>query len=104
MDVNPKFLDRSDKFKKYLSPVAPYHVVNIGNSKPQKLSKMIDILEAKLQKKAKKNYLPLQVGDVTKTYADTSYLEYLIGYVPDTSLELGVEEFVKWYKKYNQIT
>ena len=104
IDINPKFLDRSDKFKKYLSPVAPYHVVNIGNSRPQKLSKMIDILEEKLQKKAKKNYLPLQVGDVTKTYADTSYLQYLIGYVPDTSLELGVEEFVKWYKEYNQIT
>ena len=104
MHINPKSIQLTGtEFSKYKSAVAPYHVVNIGNSKPAKLANMINILEEKLNKKAVKNYLPLQLGDVVQTYADTKYLNYLTGYVPDTDLNEGISKFVNWYKLYKNI-
>jgi len=83
-----------------ISPVAPYRVVNIGNSKPQTLEALIHAVEKALGKTAVKNYLPMQAGDVLATWADTSLLEHLTGYKPHTSLSTGVKNFVDWYRGY----
>lgn len=72
-------------------------ILNIGNSKPIDLMDFIFQLENSLGKKAKKNFLPMQDGDVEKTYADTSYLNELTGYQPNTSLETGVNKFISWF-------
>ena len=80
-----------------LSPVAPFRVVNIGNSNPVQLMAYIDELENALNIKAKKNMLPMQVGDVKSTNADTTLLKDLTGFIPDTDIKVGVSEFVKWF-------
>ena len=85
------------------SPVAPWRVVNIGNSKPVTLKTFLTVLEKKIGVKIKKNYLPMQQGDVLETFADISLLKSLTGFNPNTSLENGVENFVTWYKHYNKI-
>ena len=85
------------------SPVAPFRVVNIGNSKPQNLMDFIEAIEKTIGKKAKKNLLPIQAGDVPATWADTSLLEQLTGYRPKTDLTKGVENFVRWYREYYDI-
>ena len=84
------------------SPVAPYRVVNIGNAKPEKLIYFIEAIEKATGLAAKKNYLPMQAGDVQSTWADTSLLESIIGYAPRTDLETGVRKFVEWYKNYHE--
>ena len=81
---------------------APFRVINIGNDKPVGLLKFIQILENTLGKKAKKNFLSLQKGDVIKTQCDNTELKKLIKIKP-TSLEKGTENFVKWYKDYYKI-
>lgn len=86
-----------------LSNVAPWRVVNIGNSKPVKLLDFINVLEQSLGKEAKKVFLGMQPGDIKKTFADVSLLENLTGFKPKTKLKEGVDEFVAWYKKYNFI-
>lgn len=83
-----------------LSPVAPFRVVNIGNAKPVQLMEFIEALEKSLGFKAKKNYLPMQAGDVPKTFADTRLLTELTGFSPTTETEVGIEHFVKWYRDY----
>ena len=83
---------------------APYRVYNIGNSSPVDLMDMISILEEKLGMKAKKNYLPMQAGDVVDTFADVEELRADIGYEPGTNLETGVSNFVDWYKSYYRIS
>ena len=83
-----------------LSEVGPFRVVNIGNSNPEKLTDFIKVLEELLGVKASKNFLPMQPGDVSVTWADTKLLEKLISYRPDTSISEGVSKFVKWYKDY----
>ncbi len=82
------------------SPVAPFRVVNIGNSQPEKLTDFIKAIENALDTVAKKNFKPMQAGDVPSTWADSSLLEFLTGYKPSTKLSVGVQEFVKWYIKY----
>ena len=82
------------------SSFAPYKIYNIGNGNPIKLEKFISILEEKLGKKAMKNYMDMQPGDVQKTYADISDLEKDIGFRPRTDINKGLSEFVKWYKEY----
>ena len=82
---------------------APYKVYNIGNSSPVELMEMISILEEKLGMRAKKNYLPMQPGDVVETFADVEELRADIGYNPGTSLKTGVSNFVDWYKHYYKI-
>ena len=86
-------------FKEYdsLSPVAPYRVVNIGNSQPIKLMDFISCLEECIGLKAIKNFMPLQPGDVLETWADTRLLKSLTDFSPNTSLETGVAEFIDWY-------
>lgn len=79
---------------------APYKIYNIGNSTPVKLETFISILEKKIGKKAKKIYMEMQPGDVLRTYADVSDLEKDIGFKPSTSIDEGLEKFVKWYKEY----
>jgi len=80
--------------------VAPYRVYNIGNSKPVKLLDFIDAIEDALGKKAIKNFLPLQPGDVPATWADVNDLEIDLGYHPNTDIRIGVKRFVEWYKEY----
>ncbi len=79
---------------------APYRIYNIGNSSPVKLMDMIEALENELGKRAEKNLLPLQPGDVPATYADVEDLMRDIGYRPDTSIQEGIHHFVTWYRKY----
>ena len=82
---------------------APYRVYNIGNSNPVKLMDYIKALEASLGMVAEKELLPLQLGDVQDTYADVDDLVKEFGYKPSMSVNQGVENFVKWYKKYNNL-
>jgi len=79
---------------------APYRVYNIGNNQPVSLMKFIEILEEKLGKKAQKEMLPMQPGDVQSTYADVNGLIHDLGYKPDTSLNVGIENFVNWYRTF----
>ncbi len=85
------------------SSSAPYHIYNIGNNAPVDLMAFIETIEDALGKKAEKNMLPMQPGDVESTYADTSGLIEDFNYKPDTSLETGVAEFVKWYRAFYKI-
>ncbi|HYI78968.1 MAG TPA: NAD-dependent epimerase [Chryseolinea sp.] len=85
------------------SSFAPYKVYNIGNNKPVDLLLFIEIIEQKLGKKAIKNFLPMQDGDVVETYADVNDLYNEIDFKPATRIEEGVSKFVDWYKEYYQI-
>lgn len=83
------------------SPTAPYRLYNIGNNQPETLEHFIDVLETCIGRKAVKNYLDLQPGDVVETYADISGLERQIGFRPSTSIEQGLAHFVNWYRAYH---
>ncbi len=77
-----------------------YRIFNIGNNKPITLKEYISIIEEILQKEALKDYLPMQPGDMLATYADTSLIEKIAGFKPDTSIQKGMSIFIDWYKKY----
>ncbi len=77
-----------------------YKVYNIGNNKPENLLHFVEVLEKCLGRKANKEFLPMQQGDVYQTFADVSDLERDFGFRPDTSLEDGLTKFVKWYNQY----
>ena len=79
---------------------APWRVYNIGNQNPVELLKYIETLEKCLGKKAVKELLPLQPGDVPDTYADVEALVNDVGYKPETPIEVGIERFVKWYRSF----
>jgi UDP-glucuronate 4-epimerase len=79
---------------------APYRIYNIGNHEPIALTRFIEVLEDCLGIKARKNYLPLQPGDVVTTYADVDDLIRDVGFKPSTPIEVGVERFVDWYRHY----
>ncbi len=79
---------------------APWRIYNIGNNKPVELMRYIRALELALKKKAKIKFLPLQPGDVPNTYADIKNLKIKFNYMPKTSVEEGVNNFVKWYKEF----
>ena len=83
-----------------LTPVAPFRVVNIGNSEKVLLLDFIEGLEVELGKKAIRNYLPMQAGDVPATWADGSLLRSLTGYQPKTNFRDGLRQFVEWYSSY----
>lgn len=107
IDANPLRSDPKLKSPKEIdskSPVAPFRVVNIGNSQPKQLSDFIIALENSLGVTADKNFMPMQPGDVPATYADVSLLEQLTGYQPKTTIEDGVARFVDWYRYYYQIS
>ncbi|WP_295237079.1 NAD-dependent epimerase [Veillonella sp.] len=80
-----------------------YKVYNIGNNKPEKLMHFIEVLEEQLGKKAIKEFLPMQPGDVYQTYADVTELENDFDFRPVTSIEDGLSRFVAWYKEYYKI-
>lgn len=86
-----------------LSPVAPYRVVNIGNSDKVRLLDFIDAIEDVLGKKAIRNYMPMQMGDVPATWADASLLQSLTGYRPQTDFRDGIARFVDWYRDYYNV-
>jgi UDP-glucuronate 4-epimerase len=78
----------------------PYRLYNIGNNRPVELMRYIELLEQCLGRKAEKNLLPLQVGDVPATWADIDDLQRDVGYAPTTPVEQGVERFVRWFLEY----
>ncbi len=80
-----------------------YEIFNLGNSQPEPLIDFINYLEKILGKTAQKNYLPLQPGDMVKTYADISYSIEKLGYQPKTKLYDGLTQFVNWYREYYQV-
>ena len=82
------------------SPVAPYRIVNIGNSKAVQLMHYISAIEKRLGVKAQKNFLPMQAGDVQCTSADASLLKTLTGFCPSTGYENGIGNFISWYVDY----
>ncbi len=77
-----------------------FQIFNLGYGNPTKLTRFIELLEGALGKKAKKNYLPMQKGDVSETYADISKAKEMLGWEPKVSLEEGVKNFAEWYKDY----
>ena len=85
------------------SSLAPYKLYNIGNNQPVELMRFIEVLEDCLGKKAVKNYLPLQAGDVPATYADVEALTADVGFKPDMPIEEGISRFVQWYRGYHKV-
>ena len=83
-----------------LSPVAPFRILNIGNTRKVYLLDFINALEKELGKKAIRNYMPMQKGDVKTTLSDTSLLKKLTGYNPKTNYRTGIKKFLKWYLSY----
>ena len=83
-----------------LSSVAPFRIVNIGNSKKIKLLDFINAIENSLGKKALRNYMPMQKGDVFMTLANTKLLQKITGFIPKTNYKEGVRKFVEWYLDY----
>ena len=94
-------LNSKKKFKNdSLSSVAPFRVLNIGNTKKIYLLDFINTLEKELGKKIKKNYMPMQKGDVHSTLSDSSLLKRITGYNPKTNYKIGIKKFIKWYLNY----
>jgi UDP-glucuronate 4-epimerase len=83
--------------------LAPYRLYNIGSNRPIELMRYIEVLEECLGRKAAKNLLPMQLGDVPDTYADVEALVEDVGYQPDTPIEEGVARFVAWYREYYRV-
>jgi UDP-glucuronate 4-epimerase len=86
-----------------LSPVGPYRVVNIGGGTPVNLMDFITEIEAALGRRAERNYMAMQMGDVPKTAASAQLLETLTGFRPRTPVKIGVAEFVGWYRDYYKV-
>ncbi len=78
----------------------PYRIYNIGNNNKEKLMRYIEVLETCIGKKAEKNFLPMQDGDVPATYADVDDLVRDIDFKPNTTIEDGISQFVEWYRSY----
>jgi len=103
-----KVIDNSAKVNKYFDSQnpnpsissAPYKIYNIGNNAPVNLMEFIKTLEESIGIEAKKNFLPMQAGDVESTYADTNELINDFDYKPDTKLGVGIGLFVKWHKNF----
>lgn len=99
---------KSDVDWNYLEPnpatsFAPYRIFNIGNNNPVKLLKFIEVLENIIGKKAEKNFLPMQKGDVLTTFADIDNLSNIVDYRPRTTIDEGLSKFVQWYREYYKI-
>ncbi|MBI96377.1 protein CapI [bacterium] len=77
-------------------------VFNLGNSNSENLMDVVSLIEKNLNKQAIINYCPIQPGDVEKTFADIEKSEQMLGYKPTTNINIGVQEFISWYKKYNE--
>ena len=86
-----------------VSPAAPWRVVNIGNSTQVKLTAFIDALETALDRRAVRNLMPIQPGEVEATWAEAGLLRALTGYAPATGIDDGVAAFVAWYRDFYQV-
>ena len=98
---------KDDNFKTY-SPTSkrswtPFRIFNIGNSNPVSLISYIEAIEKSLNLKAIKNFVDIQPGDVSKTFADTNLLGDWIKFRPSTTISNGVGKFISWYKDYYKI-
>lgn len=85
------------------SSYAPFRVYNIGNQRPVELLRLIEILEDSLGRKAEKNFMPLQAGDVLATYADIDDFARAVDFNPMTPIETGLRKFIEWYQAYYRI-
>ena len=94
--LNPRKKIKNDS----LSPVAPFRILNIGNTKKIYLLNFINTLEKELNKKTKRNYMPMQMGDVYSTLSDSSLLKRITGYNPKTNYKTGIKKFIDWYLDY----
>ena len=94
---NPKDIAKGDS----LSPIAPYRIVNIGNSDKIRLLDFVDAIEDALGQKAIRNYMDMQMGDVPATWANADLLKQLTGYQPETNFQDGIKEFVHWFREYS---
>lgn len=104
VDAVPDHLTQQKKYEDdSLSPVAPFRVVNIGNSNTVPLIEFIKAIEDATGITAEKNMLPMQPGDVPATWANASLLKSLTGYIPRTSVRDGVTQFVAWYRDYYKV-
>ena len=83
-----------------LSPVAPFRILNIGNTKKIYLLNFINTLQNELGKKIRRNYMPMQKGDVYTTLSDSSLLKKITGYNPKTNYKVGIKKFINWYLNY----
>lgn len=93
----------SDPQPSSVASAAPYRILNMGNQNPVALMDFVSEIEKNLDIEAKKNFLPLQDGDVLQTYSDTKRLQQITGHTPNTSLSEGVSEFVRWYRSYYRL-
>ena len=100
-------INKAPSLKKYkkikndsLSPVAPFRILNIGNTNKVYLLDFINTLEKELKTKSIRNYMPMQKGDVAMTLSDTTLLKKLTGYNPKTKYKVGIKKFLKWYLEY----
>ena len=94
---NPEFTtDAPDPSTSY----APFRVYNIGNNQPVELMTFIKTIEDAIGQEAKKNYLPMQPGDVVATYANIDDLKRDVGFEPKTELAVGIGNWAKWYREY----
>jgi UDP-glucuronate 4-epimerase len=82
---------------------APYRVYNIGNNNPVELSTFIETIEQAIGMQARKNLMPMQAGDVPATFADIQALESAVGFRPSTSIKVGIQKFVEWYRDYYSV-
>ncbi|WP_170441168.1 GDP-mannose 4,6-dehydratase [Ruegeria arenilitoris] len=94
---SPEDIEEGDS----LSPVAPYRVVNIGNGDKVRLMDFVEAIEEAVGKKAIRNYMPMQMGDVPATWANTELLQRLTGYRPQTDFKDGIAQFVEWFREYH---
>jgi len=85
------------------SSAAPWRIYNIGNSKPEELTRVVAILEQELGHKAERQLLPMQPGDVPATYADVDDLARDVDFRPATAIEDGIRQFAAWYRSYHNL-
>ena len=83
--------------------VNPHRVYNIGNHRSEPLLRMIEVLEDALGKKAERELLPMQPGDVRETYADITAIQNDLGFAPTTPIDVGIPKFVDWFRQYHQL-
>lgn len=95
-----KTTESNVKFSNKSQEKIPYEIFNIGNSKSINILKFLEILEKEIGKKAEKDFIPMQLGDVIETFADTKKIEDFIGFKPNTNLDNGIKKFVEWYKTF----
>ena len=84
--------------------IAPHRIYNIGNNRAEPLTRMIDLIEAACRRPAIREMLPMQPGDVTETYADIDAIAADLGYCPTTTIDIGIQKFVDWYRTYHGLS